>query len=145
MEEDCKRQGVREAAPLPGNGTKETDMDFMGLMNKILGESKLEKMALRIADQCRDAVQRRVGHQFYDMGSHEAIGYVRARAAAVVRMEVATALSHDRTIRPALRSSLVELVSDAVVAATVRELSSPVVATLKFAPAALPVAARRAA
>ena len=67
-------------------------MGFLAVFSAARISRRIDTLAAAVADQCRDRVYLRLSAHVATMGHAEARGYVRARAAAVVRREVGAVL-----------------------------------------------------
>ena len=92
----------------------------MGLLQLLsLGNptERLSGIAQRVAERSQREVAQRVAGRTAGMSAAERRGYIRARSAAVVQRECDVALAENRHLRAADRDVLVELATNAVIAA----------------------------
>ncbi len=105
-------------------------MYLLSLLTK-RNERALDQLALEIARRCRSDVQQRLSVAAHAMTPHEAQGYVRSRAATLIRREATAALSRRGKLSHGTRQALVKRATDYVVPLVIRQLPSPVVAVRK--------------
>ena len=84
-------------------------------------DEQLRGVAVRIVQRSLNEVLQRVTGLTPDMLPAEARGYIRTRAAKVVNREIAVAFSADRHLRPADRTRLAAMVTDALVSAVTEQ------------------------
>ena len=83
------------------------------------------EIAQQVAKRCqREVLQQVVGHTV-GMSAPERRGYIRARSATIVQRESDVALAKNRQLRAADRVAVVELATDAVVAAVYSATVTP--------------------
>lgn len=89
-------------------------MSWFNVLQRLNGEARMIDLADEIASKCRHAVWARVCHRVMQFERAEARGYIRARAASIVKREIDFALE-DEQIKPSLRPRLTELTIDSVI------------------------------
>jgi hypothetical protein len=89
-------------------------MDWLKNLQLWLLGPDLSALAEQIAIRSRTAVWQRIEQRVHGLSLAEARGYVRVRAAHVVRQQVDQILETDAAVRPAVRPQLEELAMEAV-------------------------------
>ena len=97
-------------------------MDWLGTLRTWLVGPDLNAIAEQIAVERRGAVWQRVHHRVAHLALAEARGYVRIKAAKIVREAVARRLEDDRTIRAGTTAYLNQLTMEAVLRLAVLDL-----------------------
>ena len=97
-------------------------MEWVGLLRKWLIGPDLDAVAEEIAAQRRSAVWQRIGHRAVGMPLAEARGYVRIKAASLVKQAVAERVRRDSTIRKDSADYLLQLAMDAILRQAVLDL-----------------------
>ena len=82
---------------------------------------QLQGLAVRVVQRSLNEVLQRVTALTPQMSPAEARGYIRARAAKVVNREIAAVYAAEPRLRPADRTRLVSLVTDALVTAIAQQ------------------------
>jgi hypothetical protein len=85
---------------------------------------QIERLAQDIAHRSSDAVLDRLSDQVGEMSSHEARGYVRSRATAVIYREAAATVSRRQSLPRWAHRELIRQSTDHVVPLVIRDLSS---------------------
>ena len=111
-------------------------MGFLEVLAVFRPGDKLAELAEQVAERCRAAVLKRVEQLAPAMSAAESLGYIRARAAAVVHHEVGLVDDMRVQTSAARRQQLASLTTDAVV----RRVAADLVARTQR-----PAARRRAA
>ena len=78
---------------------------------------RLTEIAQRVAERSQREVAQRVAGRTAGMSAAERRGYIRARSAVIIQRESAVALAETQQPRAADRAALVELATNAVIAA----------------------------
>lgn len=89
-------------------------MNFRAILRKLVAWPDLTGMSQEIVARCRAAVWQRIQHQVQDFATAEARGYIRVRAASLVREEVNHAISR-HNLAAKLHGHLYQLSLDHVV------------------------------
>ncbi len=98
---------------------------------------KVAHLAERIAGRSRLATYQRVCERLHTLDAHEARGYIRARAAAVVTQEADKLIAQEGAGVQRLRSQLISTAMDSLVTAILQQMEQ----TRKARPAARRLAA----
>jgi hypothetical protein len=104
--------GVPWRAPAARKGSQ--NMDWLKNLRSWLLGPDLSLLAEQIAIRCRTAVWQRIEHRMHGLSLAEARGYVRVKAAQVIRQQVDRIMESDEAVRPAVRPQLEELAMEAV-------------------------------
>lgn len=83
-----------------------------------------KKQALTIAEQSKEAVRERLGNAVYTMDIPEARGYVKARAAAVIRQQVTQLLGKRHRFSDRMVARMHQLATERVIHLTLVDLLS---------------------
>jgi hypothetical protein len=89
-------------------------MGLVNLIERLCAANKLAELAEQVSRRSEAAVWRRVEQRLCGMGPNEMIGYIRARAAGVVDVQVGAVQTDHPEIDAILRPRLVQQASDAV-------------------------------
>jgi len=110
-------------------------MDWKRLLARFRRDEMLSELAGEIAHRSRAAVWERISHRAGRMGLSEGRGYIRARAAAVIAVEVDRALSTETSIDAGQRVALAQRATGRVVRLVIRDLLTgrPAAAVLRRA------------
>jgi hypothetical protein len=92
-------------------------MGLLQLLSLWRSTERLTEIAQRVAERSQREVAQRVAGRTAGMSAAERRGYIRARSAAVIQRESDVALAENRQLRAADRAALVELATNAVIAA----------------------------
>lgn len=98
---------------------------------------KVAHLAERIAGRSRLATYQRVCERLPTLDAHEARGYIRARAVAIVSQEADKLIAQEGASLARLRSQLISTAMDSLVAAILQQMEQ----TRKARPAARRLAA----
>jgi hypothetical protein len=124
-------------------------MKWFSLLGRLSAEKRLPRMAEEIAANSRGTIWSRIVDAASQMSRSEARGYVRARWADVVQEATDSYLSDNGKRVYDLRTQLVDLAIDAVVARAVADLfhgrSQTSIIRPNTIPMPVPVPVRRAA
>jgi hypothetical protein len=96
-------------------------MGLLEVFSLCLPNEHITDAARQIAARCQPELSQRVCGRFAGMSAAEKRGYIRARSANVVQREVDLALQWDRRLRAADRPTLLQMTTDAVLAAVAAE------------------------
>ncbi|QDU93252.1 hypothetical protein [Lignipirellula cremea] len=88
-------------------------MALLDLLNPWRGRRQLTELSEKLACDCRHQVWQRIVNRAGGMSPAESRGYIRARAAVVVKREVLRAVQNEQFSAPTLQR-LQQLTSDAV-------------------------------
>jgi hypothetical protein len=100
-------------------------MGLSPLSFRLDNNSRLRRLAERIAQHSLGDVLRRTSGLTEDMSSAEARGYIRARAARVVNREVMLTCRSNRRLRKLDVSQLASLTTEILIDMVLRENRSP--------------------
>jgi hypothetical protein len=89
-------------------------MDWLKNLRSWLLGPDLSALAEQIAIRCRTAVWQRIEQRVHGLSLAEARGYVRVKAAHIIRQHVDQVMQSDESVRPAARPQLEELAMEAV-------------------------------
>lgn len=114
------------------------------LFQSFRAEARLADVARSAAARVRHAVWQRVSQRVPGLGANETRGYIRARAAGLVRSEVDAVMARD-SLALRHRSLLIELTSDELVRQIVAHAAAANVKAARLSPARVSVPLRRVA
>ena len=89
-------------------------MPLQSLLNAVTGRSKLLQLVNAIANSCTKLVWLKVEPRLHTMTSDQARGYIRAKAARTVRLQLNHALRRN-LVPPRHQDKLLQLTMDALV------------------------------
>ena len=90
-------------------------MSFIERLRRMPRQPQIKAMAEQIVARSRHAVWQRVRGRVPSMGTNEARGYIRARAAVVMAREIEIELSHHQPVRTSVRSRVEEVAAELMV------------------------------
>ncbi len=92
-------------------------MGLLQLLSLWRPTERLTEIAERVAERSQQEVALGVAGRTVGMSAAERRGYIRARSAVIIQRESDVALAENRQLRAADRAALVELATNAVIAA----------------------------